>query len=156
MSVSGKTFDELKVGDRFVFTSITLTEAHIVLFAGISGDFNPLHLSEEFARRGIFGGRVAHGMLTASIMSGAVGTLLAGTAMALLDVAFRFVAPVRIGDTIQTEAEVLEKRPSRKYRGGVVKLGVVCRNQRGERVVEGSMTILVSNERAFKPKQRET
>ena len=115
MSVSGKTFDELKVGDRFVFTSITLTEAHIVLFAGISGDFNPLHLSEEFARRGIFGGRVAHGMLTASIMSGAVGTLLAGTAMALLDVAFRFVAPVRIGDTIQTEAEVLEKRPSRQY-----------------------------------------
>jgi len=55
-----------------------------------------------------------------------------------------------------TEAEVLEKRPSRKYRGGVVKLGVVCRKQRGERVVEGSMTILVSNERAFKPKQRET
>lgn len=143
----GKTFDELKMGEKMVFAPTTVTEAHITLFAGISGDFNPLHVNEEFAKKTLFEGRIAHGMLTASIMSGPVGMLLAGTSMALLGVSFKFTAPVKAGDTLHIEGEVLEKRQSKKYRGGVVKLGMLCRNQNEEKVVEGYMVLLVSSER---------
>ena len=147
MYIYGKTFDEFSLGEKMVFAPTTVTETHITFFAGLSGDLNPLHVNEEFAKKTMFGGRVAHGMLTASIMSGPVGMLLAGTSMALLSVSFKFTSPVKAGDTIHVEAEVLEKRPSKKYRGGVVKLGMLCKNQREETVAEGDMVLLVSNER---------
>jgi len=147
MHIHGKAFDEFSLGEKMVFAPTTVTETHITLFAGLSGDLNPLHTNEEFAKKTMFGGRVAHGMLTASIMSGPVGMLVAGTSMALLSVSFKFTAPVKAWDTIHVEAEVLEKRPSKKYRGGVVKLGMICKNQREETVAEGDMVLLVSNER---------
>lgn len=149
MYIYGKTFDELNVGEKMAFAPTTVTETHITLFAGLSGDLNPLHINEEFAKKTIFGGRVAHGMLTASIMSGPVGMLVAGTSMALLSVSFKFTAPVRAGDTIRVEAEVLEKRPSKKYRGGVIKIGMTCKNQKEETVAEGEMVLLVSSERGL-------
>jgi len=149
MHISGKTFDEFSVGEKMVFAPTTVTETHITLFAGLSGDLNPLHINEEFAKKTMFRGRVAHGMLTASIMSGPIGMLVAGTSMALLSVSFKFTAPVKAGDTIHVEAEVLEKRPSKKHRGGVVKLGMTCKNQREETVAEGDMVLLVSSERGL-------
>ncbi len=147
MSYKGKTFPEFKVGDKLVSPSITVTESHISLFAGLSGDFNPLHTNEEFAQKMPFKGRIAHGMLTISMESGFIGMLLAGTAIAFLEAEYKFKAPVKINDTIHTELEVAETKPVQKYDGGVVKFNIQIKNQRGETVVEGYATVMVSNKR---------
>ncbi|MBS7251320.1 MAG: MaoC family dehydratase N-terminal domain-containing protein [Candidatus Freyarchaeota archaeon] len=147
MSYSGKTFPEFKVGDKLVSPSITVTESHITLFAGLSGDFNPLHTNEEFAQKMPFKGRIAHGMLTVSMESGFIGMLLAGTAIAFLEAEYKFKAPVKINDTIHTELEVAETKPVQKYDGGIVKFNMQIKNQRGETVVEGYATVMVSNKR---------
>ena len=147
MSYSGKTFPEFKVGDKLVSPSITVTESHIALFAGLSGDFNPLHTNEEFAQKMPFKGRIAHGMLTVSMESGFIGMLLAGTAIAFLEAEYKFKAPVKINDTIHTELEVAETKPVQKYDGGIVKFNMQIKNQRGETVVEGYATVMVSNKR---------
>lgn len=147
MSYNGKTFPEFKVGDKLTSPSITVTESHISLFAGLSGDFNPLHTNEEFAKSLPFGGRIAHGMLTISMQSGFIGMLLAGTAIAFLEAEYKFKAPVKINDTIHTELEVVETKPVEKYDGGIVKLEMEIKNQRDESVVEGYATVMVSNKR---------
>jgi acyl dehydratase len=143
----GLTFNEIQIGQKFYSNPITINDAQIYLFAGLSGDFNPLHVDEEFAKKGIFKGRVAHGILTLSISSGFVGMLFFGTAIALLSVSMRFTAPVRPGDTIHSEVVVKDKIPKEKYNGGVVKLEVNVFNQRGEKVAEGEANILVSSRR---------
>ncbi|MHA1579720.1 MAG: MaoC family dehydratase [Candidatus Freyarchaeota archaeon] len=147
MSYKGMTFPEFKVGDKLVSPSITVTESHISLFAGLSGDFNPLHTNEEFAQKLPFKGRIAHGMLTISMQSGFLGMLLAGTAMAFLEAEYKFRAPVKINDTIHTELEVAETKPAQKYDGGIVKFNMQIKNQRDETVVEGYATVMISNKR---------
>ncbi|MEX2704229.1 MAG: MaoC family dehydratase [Candidatus Freyrarchaeum guaymaensis] len=147
MSYKGMTFPEFKVGDKLVSPSITVTESHISLFAGLSGDFNPLHTNEEFAQKLPFKGRIAHGMLTISMQSGFLGMLLAGTAIAFLEAEYKFRAPVKINDTIHTELEVAETKPVQKYDGGIVKFNMQIKNQRNETVVEGYATVMISNKR---------
>nr|MDO8082391.1 MaoC/PaaZ C-terminal domain-containing protein [Candidatus Freyarchaeota archaeon] len=147
MSYKGKTFPEFKLGDKLVSSPITVTESHISLFAGLSGDFNPLHTNEEFAQKMPFKGRIAHGMLTVSMGSGFIGMLLAGTAIAFMETECNFKAPVKINDTIHTELEVAETKPVQKYDGGIVKFNMKIKNQRDETVVEGYATLMVSNKR---------
>lgn len=113
----------------------TVTEADIVLFAGVSGDFNPVHMADEYAKKTLFGGRIAHGVIPLGLISAAM-TRLPGLVIFLSD-SNRFLAPVRIGDTITATGEVVSVRKDK----GIVTLKTGCTNQKGERVVEGEWTI---------------
>lgn len=139
----GKWYDEVAVGERFG-TSVTVTEAHLVLGAGLFGDFNPLHVDEEFARKSRFGTRILHGPFTSALVSAPVGMYFARTAIAYLEHACRFLAPVRPGDTLATEWTVTHKLDKPKHGGGICVLAGVSRNQKGETVVEADGKILVA------------
>ena len=149
MSQLGKTYGEFVVGEKDISPAVTITDAHIILFASLSGDYNPLHIDEEFAKKTPFGTRIAHGLLSVSVMSGYLGQLLNGTAIAFLGARYKFTAPVKIGDTIHGESEVIEKKDKEKYNGGVVKIKLQIKNQRDEVCVEGEAAVLVSNTRLW-------
>ena len=101
----GYAIEELSVGMTALFAK-TVTEADIVLFAGISGDINPVHLNHEFAAETIFEGRIAHGLLTASFISTVIGTRLPGPGAIYLKQSLNFKAPVRAGDTVKARATI--------------------------------------------------
>lgn len=105
----GKWYDEVEVGARFG-TSLTVTETHLVLGSGMFGDFNPLHVDEEFAKKSMFGTRILHGPFAGALIAAPVGMYFSGTALAYLEHACRFKAPVRPGDTITGEVRVLKVR----------------------------------------------
>lgn len=113
----------------------TITEADIVLFAGVSGDFNPVHMAEEYAKKTMFGGRIAHGVIALGLISAAM-TRLPGVVIFLSDTN-KFLAPVRIGDTITATGEATAVRKDK----GIVTLKVRCTNQKGEALVEGEWTV---------------
>lgn len=139
----GKWYDEVSPGERFG-TGVTVTEAHLVLGAGLFGDFNPLHVDEEFSKKSLFGTRILHGPFTSALVSAPVGMYFARTAIAYLEHHCRFKAPVRPGDTLTTEWTVTQKLDKPKHRGGICVLKGVCRNQKGEVAVEADGKILVS------------
>ena len=112
----------------------TITEADIALFAEVSGDFNPLHVSEEYASKTFFGGRIAHGALTQALLSAAMAKLPG--LVVFLSQSIKFLKPLRIGDTITATAEVIDARKER----GIVTLKNACINQEGETVTEGEST----------------
>lgn len=127
-----------KVGDSASYSK-TITEADIVLYAGLSGDTNPLHLDAEFARATRFGERIAHGLLTASLISAVLGTKLPGPGGVYVSQTLRFLKPVKIGDTVTarvTVVQVHERKP-------LLTLETVCTNQQGERVLEGEAVVWV-------------
>ncbi len=101
----GYAMEDLSVGMTALFAK-TVTEADIVLFAGISGDINPVHLNHEFASETIFEGRIAHGLLTASFISTVIGTKLPGPGAIYLKQSLNFKAPVRAGDTVNARATI--------------------------------------------------
>ena len=140
----GKTYDEIKVGDSFG-TSMTVTETHLVLAAGLFGDFNPLHTNEVHGRQSRFGSRILHGPFTSALVSAPVGMYFGGTAIAYLEHTCRFKAPVRAGDTLTTPWTIVEKQNKSRHKGGIAVLSGVCRNQEGEVVVEADGKILVMN-----------
>jgi len=109
----GLFFEDLKVGMTAVYAR-TLTETDIVLFAGISGDNNPVHINEEFASQTMFSGRIAHGMLTAAFISTVLGTRLPGPGAIYVSQSIRFKAPVRAGDTVVCRATVTDLLPEKK------------------------------------------
>jgi len=109
----GYYFDDLAVGMIEVFSK-TITEADLLMFAGVSGDTNPLHLDEDFASRTMFESRIAHGMLTGSLVSTVLGTKLPGPGAVYISQQLKFLAPVRIGDTVIARAEVGELNPERR------------------------------------------
>lgn len=113
----------------------TVTEADINLFAEVSGDFNPVHMCEEYAKKTLFGGRIAHGVIALSLLS-AAGTKLPGSVI-LLSMSGRFLKPVRIGDTITATTEVIAVRKDK----GIVTLKNTCTNQYGEVTVEGETVV---------------
>lgn len=125
-----KSFVEVKVGEKTSFCK-TISEAEIALFAGISGDFNPVHVDREFAKVSFFKERVAHGMLTASLISTAVAEIL-GCGGIYISQSLKFVAPVKIGDTITASAEVIEKIGKNRLR-----MNTNCVNQDGKTVITG-------------------
>jgi 3-hydroxybutyryl-CoA dehydratase len=99
-------WEDFAVGERFSSGGRTLAEADLLTFAGLTGDFYPLHVDEEFARASRFGGRIAHGMLGAGFISTVLGTRLPGPGTIYMSQTLRFAAPVRIGDEVEASAEV--------------------------------------------------
>ena len=146
----GRYFDDFAVGDTFTTAARTVTEGAVDQFAGLSGDFNPLHTDEESARRGPMGGRIAHGMLILAIATGQVNQLglFEGTTLALLGMdRIRWTAPVRLGDTIHTELTVKETRESSKPDRGILVVAAAVQNQRGETVCQAEWTTLMARRR---------
>ncbi|WP_054853237.1 MULTISPECIES: MaoC/PaaZ C-terminal domain-containing protein [Vulcanisaeta] len=144
------TFDDFQVGMKMKSQGLTITESHIVQFAELTGDYNPLHVDDVFARETIFEGRVAHGLLVQSLAVGLFAPLVAGTTIALLEVNSRFLRPVKIGDTIYVESEVIDKKPSEKYNGGIITFKHEVKNQRGETVATIDVKLLIARGPATK------
>lgn len=144
----GLHFEDLAPGTAFTSPSRTITETDVVMFAAMSGDYNELHTSEEWAReRGPFGRRVAHGFLCLGVGHALMLRLgiLEGTALALLGIEdWRFLSPVFFGDTLHVEFAVVEARPSRSHADrGIVKFSCAYRNQHGVVVQSGRQVVLV-------------
>jgi len=132
----GKSIDELEIGQSAQFSK-TVTESDIYLYAGISGDFNPAHVNEEYAGKTFFKTRIAHGMLSAAFISTVIGTLLPGPGSIYLRQEVNFLAPVRIGDTVTAVAEVVEIDTQKKK----VRLNTTCTIQDGTKVIEGEALV---------------
>lgn len=131
-----RTRETLKVGDAGSFSK-TITERDVFAFADASGDFNPLHIDEEYARRSAFGRRIAHGILTAGIISTVLGSEIPGLGTIFVQLEIRFLKPVFIGDTVTARAVVMEIiNPKR------VRLLVSCTNQSGEDVAIGNAVVV--------------
>lgn len=134
---TGKTFADLAVG-MTVSIQNTVKEQDVIDFARVSGDYNPLHMDEDYAKQTQFNGRIAHGALTASYISAVLGNDLPGPGAVFLELNLKFVRPVRIGNTVTSTAEVLEMIE----RGCRVKLGVKG-EVGGKIVMRGEATVMV-------------
>jgi 3-hydroxybutyryl-CoA dehydratase len=132
----GLSIDKLSVGQSARFSK-TITETDIYLYAGISGDFNPAHVNEQYAAKTFFKTRIAHGMLTASFVSTLIGTILPGPGSIYMRQELNFLAPVRIGDTVTAIAEVAEIIADKKR----VRLKTWCINQEGTTVLDGEALV---------------
>jgi len=148
---TGLYYEEYDVGQVLDSPARTITEADIVGFCALSGDWNAIHSDAEFARKGVFGQRVAHGMLVMSIGVALVmrGGYLEGTAMAFRDISdWKFSRPVFIGDTVHVHATVTELRSMPRLGGGLVTMKAEILNQRDEVVQRGSWGVLVKSHEA--------
>jgi 3-hydroxybutyryl-CoA dehydratase len=143
----GCFFEDLTVGQTARFGK-TITEADIVLFAAVTGDTNPMHLNEEYAKQGFFGERIAHGMLAAGLITKVMGTQLPGPGTIYMSQTLKFRRPVRIGDTVTATVEIVELHPE-KHR---VTLRTVCA-VRGEPVLEGEALVAVPSRAALAAKR---
>jgi 3-hydroxybutyryl-CoA dehydratase len=130
--IAGKSIDRLQVGDVAEFAK-TVAETDIYLYAGITGDFNPAHVNEAYAKNTFFKTRIAHGMLTAGFISAIIANQLPGPGTIYLKQDLSFLAPVRIGDTITARVEVRELNIEKNR----VRLKTTCSNQDGVIVLEG-------------------
>ena len=131
------SFDTLRIGDK-ASMSKTISEYDIYTYAGLTGDFNPVHIDAEFAKKSMFHGRIAHGMLSAGFISALLGTALPGANTIYLGQELNFKAPVRIGDTVTATVEVIEKIATKKR--VILKTTVI--NQDGVTVIDGKATVL--------------
>lgn len=138
-------FDELEVGKEWNSPRRTITEADIVMFAALTGDHNPVHTDEEFAKSTVFGGRILHGPAGFAIATGLESRLgiKEGTAIAFLGMTWDLRGPIKIGDTIHVYQRVDSKRETKKPCVGIVNFHVSLRNQRGESVQEGEWKIMM-------------
>ena len=128
----GKTIEELNIGDKAEFSK-TISETDIYLYAGVTGDFNPAHINEVYAKETHFKTRIAHGMLMAGFISTVVGNQLPGPGTIYMKQELEFLGPVRIGDTITAEVEVMEILEEKKN----ARLKTTCVTQKGDEVVHG-------------------
>jgi acyl dehydratase len=145
--IENRTFDEIEVGESASLER-TLTWRDIELFAVVSGDVNPAHVDEEYARSDIFHAIVGHGMWGASLISTLLGTRLPGPGTIYLEQTLRFRHPVTIGDTIAVAVTVASKDPAHRR----VVLECACVNQRGETVIDGTATVLAPDEKVLRPR----
>ncbi|MCX7839153.1 MAG: MaoC/PaaZ C-terminal domain-containing protein [Anaerolineae bacterium] len=143
----GMYFEEFTEGTKVVSHGRTITEADIVNFAGISGDFNVIHTNAEFGKTTPFGERIAHGLLVLSVATGLGMQLgfLDGTAIAFISLEWKFKAPVKIGDTVHLVAQVKQTKAMKALGGGFVIFDARVLNQRDEVVQEGTWTVLVKS-----------
>lgn len=136
-TAAGRTIDTLAVGDTASFSK-TISEYDVYAFAGITGDLNPVHIDRIAAEASPFGGRVAHGMLTAALLSTVLGLKLPGPGTIYLSQSLRFRKPVYIGDTITAQVEVAELNMEKNR----VRFATRCTNERGEVVAEGESVVM--------------
>jgi acyl dehydratase len=147
----GLYWEEWEIGAEFESPARTVTEADIVQFAGLSGDYNPLHVNEEYCKTTMFGSRIAHGPLVYAIAAGLLFQLhlYDDTLIAFLGFEdLRFTKPVKPGDTIHARVKVLEKQETSKSDRGVMKRQLQVINQRGEVVQEGRQAFLLKRKAA--------
>ena len=139
-----RRIEDYHIGDIAIFTK-TITETDVALFGAISGDFYPIHFNEELAKKTRFGGRIAHGVITVGLISTVLGVPLQGPgtcAAVERGLSFRFLLPVRMGDTITAKATVTEVITERH----IVNLDLSCTNQRGDEVLSGTAQLKVLKE----------
>lgn len=141
----GLTFEEFEIGARYQSQARTIGESDVMTFAGLSGDFNPLHTDAEFARTTPFGERIVHGMLTVAISTGMSNWtgLFEGTTIALMEQNIKYTAAVKFGDTVHLEMEVTEKKETSKPDRGIVKFTAQMINQDGGVVVDMLWTLMM-------------
>ena len=135
--VQGKTIDQIYIGDSASFQK-TISETDVYLFAGITGDYNPAHLNDIEAKNTIFGERIAHGLLSAGLISAVLGVQLPGPGTIYLGQDLKFLKPVKFGDTIIAIVEVIEKNEAKN----ILKLNTKCINQHNEKVITGVATVM--------------
>ncbi|WP_282343399.1 MULTISPECIES: MaoC/PaaZ C-terminal domain-containing protein [Pseudomonas] len=142
---TANSYDDIEIGERFVTPGITVSESHVLGFAGLTGDFMPHHVDETFAKELGFKGRLAHGLLVLSLVDG-----LKNRAKVQFDVLaalnwqdWRFLKPVYVGDRIHAEIEIRDKRPTRNETRGIVTLAIRVLNQDGEVVQEGENQLML-------------
>jgi len=135
--MEGLTMNRLAVGQT-ASISKTISEADVYLFAGITGDFNPAHINEKYASETRFGGRIAHGILSAGLISAVIGTQLPGPGTVYVGQNLKFLAPVHIGDTVTASVTVKELDTGRNR----AVLETVCTNQNGTRLISGEALVM--------------
>jgi len=133
----GKSYDQLQIGEEASFSK-TITETDVYLFAGISGDFNPMHVNEEFAKLTPFKTRIAHGALPQSLIAPVLGMKLPGLGTVAVEINCRFKAPTFFGDTITAKARVKEKLEDKRW----VRMELIWTNQRGDTVALGEAVVI--------------
>jgi 3-hydroxybutyryl-CoA dehydratase len=137
MKMQGYTINELKVGQSAAFTK-TVSESDVYLFAGVTGDINPAHVNEEYAKTTMFKTRIAHGMLGAGFISAVLGMQLPGPGVIYVKQDLKFKAPVKIGDTVTAEATVKEIDVAKNR----VAMTTILKNQEGTVVIEGDAVLM--------------
>lgn len=137
-------YEDFEVGQSWLSPRRTITEADIVMFAALTGDYNPVHTDEEYARNSPFGGRILHGPAGFAIATGLEFRLgiKEGTAVAFLGMSWDFKGPVKIGDTVRVTQTVRSKRLTKKSDVGIVFFDVALVNQRGEGVQQGEWKVM--------------
>jgi acyl dehydratase len=137
-------FDDIEAGEEYESPGRTVTEADIVIFAGLSGDYNVLHTDAEFMKRSIFGERIAHGLLGLAIQAGLfTRATQAYATLAFVGLRWKFKGPIKIGDTITLRAKVIAKKATAKPDRGLITVARTIVNQRGEVVQEGETDLIV-------------
>jgi acyl dehydratase len=146
----GRHYEEFEAGQRYETPRRTVIEADISVFAGLTADFNPLHMDDVFAAQSDFGGRITHGPMIVGMAFGLVSRidLIDGTVLGLLDIGWSFKAPVRPGDTIGVIVRVTGKRMTKKPDRGVVELELDVINQRGDLVQVGKAKVMIRRRNA--------
>ncbi|MDX2160307.1 MAG: MaoC/PaaZ C-terminal domain-containing protein [bacterium] len=146
----GLTFEQFNIGDTYTSQARTVNESDVSQFAGLSGDFNPLHTDAEFAKTTPVGQRIAHGMLVMAMATGMANWtgVFEGTTIALAEQQIRYKGVVLFGDTIHLKLTVAEKKETSKPDRGVVKFDTEVINQKGAVVIEGQWTLLMKRDGA--------
>jgi 3-hydroxybutyryl-CoA dehydratase len=134
--MKGLSIDQLEVGQSAEFSK-TVSESDVYLYAGVTGDLNPAHINETYAQNTFFKTRIAHGMLTAGFISAVMGTMLPGPGTIYLKQELRFLAPVRIGDTVTARCEVAKINAEKNQ----VVMQTTCSNQKGTKLVDGQAIV---------------
>jgi acyl dehydratase len=146
--MSGLYFEELSIGQKITSLARTVTESDILTFAGLTGDYNPIHTDAEFAKGTPYGERIAHGLLGLSL---AVGLLmrtgaLDGTLLAFREIVeWKFTKPIFIGDTLRAEMEVKATKALPRLHGGVATVALEVKNQKDESLMHGTLAVLVAS-----------
>ena len=140
--ISNFTYDELAIGQKASYSKL-VSEQDIVMFAAVSGDVNPVHLDEEFAAQTMFGGRIAHGMLTGAVISAALAMEMPGPGVIYLGQSLRFSRPVMLGDEVTVHLEVVKKIDGKRF----VTLDCEVVNQHGKVVASGEAQVMVPSEK---------
>ena len=148
----GRTFDEFVIDEEIVSEARMVTEGDVVNFACLSGDFQPEHMNEEYARKGPLGARVAHGLLVLSMATGLLNQTGAfeGTSIAILEVTVRFIKAVKFGDTIRAIQKIVGKKETSKLDRGVLTTRITVMNQDGQTILEANLVMLLYR-RGFVP-----